>query len=187
MKKIICLILITMLGVFYVYGNHLLKTNIQNEIKYNFGGHEISKRRYIQNIRSNVQNYLDYKRNNGWSGYWVEEFINAYHIYIDALDDPKNPYRFRTDEFGTLIDNSGILGNNDFDDYWYDKKGNRITGAEYQRLKGKKKKKYVNFEANRSIAYYFNIIGKEVVKLEQKHKEGTKHKSTNNNSEYIGW
>ena len=52
----------------------------------------------------------------------------------------------------------------DKDDYWYDNKGNRITGSEYQSLKESKKKKYKAFQANREVALYFFEIGNRVVK-----------------------
>ena len=60
---------------------------------------------------------------------------------MNAFDDPRNPYRFYTNDFGTLIDSKGEFDNNDVDDYWYDKKGNKITGYEYQNLKESKKKR----------------------------------------------
>ena len=64
---------------------------------------------------------------------------------MNAFDDPRNPYRFYTNDFGTLIDSKGEFDNNDVDDYWYDKKGNKITGYEYQNLKESKKKNCLTF------------------------------------------
>ena len=138
---------------------------INQKVKYKFGAFEIDKYLYVHNIRANVANYLEYKRQkDGWSNYYIEEFRNAYRIYIEALDDPNNPYRFQTDEFGRLSDSKGKLDNVDNDDYWYDNKGNRITGSEYQSLKESKKKKYKAFQANLEVALYFFEIGNRVVK-----------------------
>ena len=140
------------------------------KIKYKFGAFEINKYLYVHNIRANVANYLEYKRQkDGWTNYYIEEFQNAYRIYIEALDDPNDPYRFKTDEFGRLTDSKRQLNNIDKDDYWYDNKGNRITGSEYQSLKENKKKKYKAFQANREVALYFFEIGNRVVeRLNQK-------------------
>lgn len=182
MKKITSLFIVVVLGVLCVHGN----TEQDNDVKYSFGSHEISKKTYIHNIRNNVQTYLDRKRREGWPEFWVEEFRNAYYKYINALGDPRKPYRFRTDEFGVIEDREGILGSTDSDDFWYDKKANRITGYEYQKLKDRKKKKYITFEANREVATYFYKIGKGVVKLEEE-KEKEKYKTNNKNNQYIGW
>lgn len=53
-----------------------------------------------------------------------------------------------------------LSSNEDADDYWYDRHGNRITGAEYWNLKDSKKKKYSPFFANRELAKYLYDIGK---------------------------
>ena len=48
--------------------------------------------------------------------------------------------RLSADDFGAIYDSKGELGNADEDDYWYDNKGNRISGMEYRALKGRKLK-----------------------------------------------
>ena len=137
----------------------------QNNIEYQFGVHKIDKRRYVHNLRTNVQSYLEHKYKNGWSYDFVLEFQNAYTRYMNAFDDPNNPNRFYTDDFGTLVDLKGEFNNNDEDDYWYDKKGNKITGFEYRNLKESKKKNYKTFYANQEVATYFMKIGKALVKV----------------------
>lgn len=118
----------------------------------------------IQNIKDNVAKYLDYKRyNEGWNSYYIEEFKNAYYRFLNALTDRSQPNRFYTDEFGAIIDRNGVLNNADLDDYWYDKHGNRITGAEYRNLKDSKKKKYSPFLANQHVAKFLYEIGKSLV------------------------
>lgn len=42
--------------------------------------------------------------------------------------------RLFVDDFGIIYDFKGELGNVDNDDYWYDNKGNRISGVEYRVL-----------------------------------------------------
>ena len=132
----------------------------QSNILYHFGTRTIRKDLYIQNIKDNVATFLDYKRNYaGWNYYYIEEFKNAYFRFLNAFTDSGQPNRFRTDEFGTLIDSYGEFSNEDADDYWYDRHGNRITGAEYWNLKDSKKKKYSPFFANRELAKYLYDIG----------------------------
>lgn len=146
--------------------NNIIKQfPIQNNIEYKFGAHKIDKRKYIHNLRTNVQSYLEYKRKNGWSYDFVLEFQNAYTRYMNAFDDPRYPNRFYTDDFGTLIDSKGEFNNIDTDDYWYDKKGNKITGYEYRNMKESKKKNYRAFYANQEVAAYFMKIGNALVKV----------------------
>lgn len=145
--------------------NNIIGQFSNQNIEYKFGAHKIDKRKYIHNLRTNVQSYLEYKRKNGWSYDFVLEFQNAYTRYMNAFDDPRNPYRFYTNDFGTLIDSKGEFDNNDVDDYWYDKKGNKITGYEYQNLKESKKKNYKTFYANQEVATYFMKIGNALVKV----------------------
>ena len=109
----------------------------QNNIEYTFGAYKLNKERYIKTIRINVANYIDRQ---GWGNAYRKEFINAYEKFLSALTDPTDPYRLYTNEFGTIMDTKGQLGNEDDDDYWYDKKGNQITGDKYRMLKEKKKK-----------------------------------------------
>jgi hypothetical protein len=132
---------------------------------YKYGTYQLDKSRLIKNIRNNVASFLTYQCDNeGWSNYYVEEFKNAYFRIMELFDDPKNPNRFYSNEFGTMTDNEGELDNTDMDDYWYDKKGKRITGEEYRKLKEKKKKDYHDFEANREVISYINQIADLMVK-----------------------
>lgn len=142
-------------------------TDDKNDVIYKFGVHKFSKIKYIQNLRSNVSNYVDYKQAQGWTWEFVEEFQHAYQKIMNAFDDPRDPYRFHTDDFGVIIDKKGEISNQDDDDYWYDKKGNRITGAEYRKMNDNKKKKYKAFHANQEVARYFQIIGEAIVKRMQ--------------------
>ena len=137
----------------------------QAVIYYKYGTYQLDKSRLIKNIRNNVASFLTYQRDNeGWSEYYVEEFKHAYFRIMELFDDPKNPNRFYSNEFGTMTDNEGELDNTDMDDYWYDKKGKRITGEEYRKLKEKKKKDYHDFEANREVISYINQIADLMVK-----------------------
>ena len=136
----------------------------QGSVMYSFGVHKIDKAKLIRELRGNVSSYLDYKRRNGWSSYYIEEFQNAYTRFMAAFDDPRDPYRFSSNDFGVLNDSKGDFSNRDWDDYWYDKKGQRISGYEYNSLKESKKKGYYQFNANRHFATYFNLIIKEILK-----------------------
>ena len=140
-----------------------------NNIEYTFGAHKLNKERYIRNIRINVANYIDRQ---GWGNAYRKEFINAYEKFLSALTDPTDPYRLYTNEFGSIIDTKGELGNNDEDDFWYDKKGNKITGNEYRMLKEKKKKNYHSFSANRAVATYFYKVAKLLVEKMESEKNG---------------
>lgn len=131
-----------------------------NKVEYTFGAYKLDKAIYIKNIRNNVAEYLDSKR---WNSEYRKEFINAYNIYMNALNDPTDPYRLSTNEFGTILDSKRLLSNEDKDDFWYDERGNQITGEEYRKLKEQKKKKYKSFQANREVATYFYKIAKELV------------------------
>lgn len=124
---------------------------------YKYGAWEIDKKKYIRNLGTNVQGYLNSKY---WNEYLRQEFINAYEKYMNALNEPNRLY---TNDFGSIIDTKGELGNDDEDDFWYDNKGNRITGKEYRSLNERKQKKYQAFYANREIASYFNIVAKAIV------------------------
>ena len=97
--------------------------------------------------------------------YKREEFRNAYERYMDALKKD----RLSADDFGNITDSKGELGNVDGDDYWYDNKGNRISGAEYRALSVRKQKKYRAFYANKEVATYFNEIAKAIVNRRYSH------------------
>ena len=147
----------------YTEENQQYNTQSQT-IYYTYGAHKIEKEHYIHNIRTNISSYLDYKLSNGWNYYYVEEFQHAYAKYLNALSDTRDPYRLYTDDFGAIIDNRGILNDIDSDDYWYDNRGNRISGFDYSYLSDKKKRKYRTFYANREVATYFNEIAKALIK-----------------------
>ena len=57
-----------------------------------------------------------------------KSFKKAFAKFMKALKEN----RLSADDFGVITDAKGELGNVDEDDYWYDNKGNRITGAEYR-------------------------------------------------------
>ena len=140
-----------------------------NNVEYSFGAYKLNKTLYIKSIRNNVAKYLDAK---GWNNECRKEFINAYNTYLNALNDPTAPYRLSTNEFGTILDSKRQLSNEDKDDFWYDEKGNQITGAKYRSLNERKKKKYKSFQANREVATYFYKIAKELA--EKMESEGKK-------------
>ena len=135
-----------------------------SDVMYSYRVYKIDKAKLIMNLRSSVSSYLDNKRRNGWSAYYVEEFQHAYTRYMAALDDARNPYRFYTDDFGSMTDINGEFTNQDLDDYWYDDNGQRISGNDYNNLKDSKKTKYRQFNANMQFVKYFNIIADAMLK-----------------------
>lgn len=134
-----------------------ISQNHPDNLVYKYGESKIIKERYIYNLERNVQTYLNNKR---WNEYCKEEFRNAYLKYISAL---KENNRLSADAFGSILDSKGELGNKDEDDYWYDNKGNRISGREYRALSIRKQKKYWTFYANREVASYFNEIARAII------------------------
>ena len=136
----------------------------QGGVMYSYGVHKIDKSKLIRNLRGNASSYIDYMRNHGWSSYYVEEFQHAYTRFMAALDDPRNPYRFYSDDFGIMTDTKGELNNQDYDDYWYDNRGQRISGYEYSNLKESKKKNFHKFNANMQFVKFFNQIAEEMIK-----------------------
>ena len=108
-------------------------------------------------INQNFQGSFSYK--------YGERRIDK-ELYIHNLGNNVQSYiadRLSADDFGTIYDSKGELGNADNDDYWYDNKGNRISGAEYRALSVRKQKKYRAFYANKEVATYFNEIAKAIV------------------------
>ena len=136
----------------------------QGGVMYSYGVHKIDKSKLIRNLRGNASSYIDYMRNHGWSSYYVEEFQHAYTRFMAALDDPRNPYRFYSDDFGNMTDTKGEFNNQDYDDYWYDNRGQRISGYEYSNLKESKKKNFHKFNANMQVVKCFNQIAEEMIK-----------------------
>ena len=135
----------------------------QGGVMYSYGVHKIDKSKLIRNLRGNASSYIDYMRNHGWSSYY-EEFQHAYTRFMAALDDPRNPYRFYSDDFGNMTDTKGEFNNQDYDDYWYDNRGQRISGYEYSNLKESKKKNFHKFNANMQFVKFFNQIAEEMIK-----------------------
>ena len=136
----------------------------QGGVMYSYGVHKIDKSELIRYLRGNASSYIDYMRNHGWSSYYVEEFQHAYTRFMAALDDPRNPYRFYSDDFGNMTDTKGEFNNQDYDDYWYDNRGQRISGYEYSNLKESKKKNFHKFNANMQFVKFFNQIAEEMIK-----------------------
>lgn len=128
--------------------------------KYNFGGHELDAKLYLQNIRDNAETFLNSKTD--WTPEQKEEWKHAYTNFTNALQEDINNRggRFSTDEFGTIIDTKGEFSNTDSDNYYYNSKGQQISQEDYDALKKRKQGKYQTFEANRQFASYANQIGK---------------------------
>ena len=128
--------------------------------KYNFGGHELDAKLYLQNIRDNAETFLNSKTD--WTPEQKEEWKHAYTNFTNALQEDINNGggRFSTDEFGTITDTKGEFSNIDSDNYYYNNKGQQISQEDYDTLKKRKQGKYQTFEANRQFASYANQIGK---------------------------
>ena len=128
--------------------------------KYNFGGHELDAKLYLQNIRDNAETFLNSKTD--WTPEQKEEWKHAYTKFTNALQEDINNGggRFSTDEFGTITDTKGEFSNTDSDNYYYNNKGQQISQEDYDTLKKRKQGKYQTFEANRQFASYANQIGK---------------------------
>lgn len=128
--------------------------------KYNFGGHELDAKLYLQNIRDNAETFLNSKTD--WTPEQKEEWKHAYTNFTNALQEDINSGggRFSTDEFGTITDTKGEFSNTDSDNYYYNNKGQQISQEDYDALKERKQNKYQSFEANRQFASYANQIGK---------------------------
>lgn len=128
--------------------------------KYNFGGHELDAKLYLQNIRDNAETFLNSKTD--WTPEQKEEWKHAYTNFTNALQEDINNGggRFSTNEFGTITDTKGEFSNTDSDNYYYNNKGQQISQGDYDVLKKRKQGKYQAFEANRQFASYANQIGK---------------------------
>lgn len=126
--------------------------------KYNFGGHELDAKLYLQNIRDNAEIFLNSKTD--WTPEQKEEWKHAYTNFTNALQEDINNGggRFSTDEFGTITDTKGEFSNTDSDNYYYNNKGQQISQEDYDALK--KQGEYQAFEANRQFASYASQIGK---------------------------
>ena len=150
----------------------------KEKVKYKFGQKEIDLDKYIYNLGTNLQRYLDTKTD--WSDGQRQEFTNAYNRYINGLIEQRdtNSGRFYSDDAGNIYDSTGAFSDIDDDmngaddmNYFYDKKGNQITEQAYDKLRNRKRKKYSAFSANREVANYFNQVGRYMSPYEAKKKE----------------
>lgn len=144
--------------------------------KYNFGGHELDAKLYLQNIRDNAETFLNSKTD--WTPEQKEEWKHAYTNFTNALQEDINNGggRFSTDEFGTITDTKGEFSNTDSDNYYYNDKGQQISQEDYDALKKRKQGKYQAFEANRQFASYASQIGRglrEALAAKGKTSDGT--------------
>jgi hypothetical protein len=57
----------------------------KTSVKYKFGQKELDMGKYIKNLGSNVQSYLEDRRKHGWTDDQVQEFSTAYNRYMDAF------------------------------------------------------------------------------------------------------
>lgn len=145
---------------------------LKERVKYKFGQNNIDLTNYIHNLGTNVQSYLNSKN---WNDGQKQEFMNSYNRYLTGLQEQlaNNTNRFTTDDFGSIIDSTGVLSNADNDnidpvgsEYYYDNKGNRITSDDFNTLDKRKQKNYNTFSANREVATYFNTIGNALKDME---------------------
>lgn len=137
----------------------------KTSVKYKFGQKDLDMDKYIKNVGHNVQSYLEDRRKRGWTDDQVQEFSTAYNRLMNAFKQSlaDNDNRFSADDLGNITDTRNEFTNidNDVDtQYYYNDKGERITNADYDALKDKKKKKYKTFNANRQVAEYLRTIGK---------------------------
>lgn len=154
------------------------KSEKKEQAVYKFGQKELDLNKYIHNLGTNLQTYMD--KQTHWSEGQKQEFVNAYNTYIQGLVDQRdnNTNRFYTDDAGQIYDTSGVLSNRDNDgiddsgsEYYYDENGKQITSSDYNQLRRRKQKNYNTFSANREVANYFNQIGRALSPAEKKAKE----------------
>ena len=145
------------------------KSEKKQKATYKFGQKELDLNKYIHNLGTNLQAYMD--KQTHWSDGQRQEFVNAYNTYIQGLTDQRdnNTNRFYTDDAGQIYDTTNVLSSKDDDgidpngsEYYYDDKGNQITTDDYNALRKRKQKNYNTFSANREVASYFNWIGKHI-------------------------
>ena len=143
---------------------------------YKFGQKELDLDKYIYNLGTNLQRYLDTKTD--WSDGQRQEFINSYNKYIQGFTEQRdnNTNRFYSDDMGNIYDSTGEFSDIDDDgnqgmDYYYDDKGNQISTADYDLLRRGKQKRYNKFSANQEVANYFNQVGRYMTPIEQMKKE----------------
>lgn len=136
-------------------------------VKYKFGDSEIDLKTYLHNINQNVNGFVESRvKKYGWNENQVREFQNAFNRYVTALQDQldNNTNRFSTDAFGTIRDTQGEFNDTDSDDFYYNDKGERITGEEFNSLKKRKQNKYTDFKAIPHLVNYLKLVGQNVVK-----------------------
>ncbi len=123
--------------------------------------------KYVYNLSQNVESWVNTQ---DWNDSQKEEFWKAYESYKTKLQE------VNADNYSTLSinDRGSIIGpgltNVDTDDYYYDQSGNRISGKDYSELAPKKQQRYNNFEANKQVAKYLNIIAKAFSEAKPKEK-----------------
>lgn len=137
---------------------------------YKYGEHELDLGNYIHNLGTNLNSYLDTVKKD-WSEGQKDEFTTAFDRYLNGLKEQFNTgeERFSTNNYGKIADLKGELSSIDNDDidpsgseYYYNKKGERITTDDYNRLKKRKQKDYKVFSANKEVANYFKLIGEKI-------------------------
>lgn len=137
---------------------------------YKYGEHELDLGNYIHNLGTNLNSYLDTVKKD-WSEGQKDEFTTAFDRYLNGLKEQFNTgeERFSTNNYGRIADLKGELSSIDDDDidpsgseYYYNKKGERITTDDYNRLKKRKQKDYKVFSANKEVASYFKLIGEKI-------------------------
>ena len=123
--------------------------------------------KYVYNLSQNVESWVNTQ---DWNDSQKEEFWKAYELYKTKLQEVD------ADNYSTLSinDRGSIIGpgltNVDTDDYYYDQSGNRISGKDYSDLAPKKQQRYNNFEANKQVAKYLNVIAKAFSEAKPKEK-----------------
>lgn len=158
----------------YLFYNNMTDTSKEKSEKkkptYKYGEHELDLNTYIHNLGTNLNTYLD-KVKKDWTEDQRSEFTTAFDRYLNGLKEQLNTgvERFSTNNYGRITDLQGVLSNTDNDDidpvgseYYYNKKGERITTDDYNKLSARKQKDYQTFSANREVANYFKIIGEKI-------------------------
>lgn len=155
--------------IFHVFDSCCFAQGISNnEALYSYKARKISHKLLIHNLRKNVSGFISTRVKKGlWNQYEVREFQDTYTRVMQALDSPDATFRFYTDDFGTLVDRHGIFNDEDYDNSWYDEKGNRITNEQYLSLSKKKQKKYHTFHATAQFVNYMIAVGDMVAKHEK--------------------
>lgn len=123
--------------------------------------------KYVYNLAQNVESWVNTQN---WNDSQKEEFWKAYELYKTKLQevDANNYSILSINDKGSIIGPG--LTNVDTDDYYYDQSGNRISRKDYSELAPKKQQRYNNFEANKQVAKYLNVIAKAFSEAKPKEK-----------------